>query len=89
MGLLLDYPRGRTDLLEIARSGTKRWEPVPFEGSWFPDAFIGSMGAVQRYVEGSIDILPTFVDDVLRTMAVVEAAYESDDAEGVPLKVGV
>jgi len=94
MGLLLDYPRGREDTLEIARAGSKGWTPLPFEGSWFPDAFIGSMGALQRFVApstdpGAVDTLPTSVDDVLHTMAVVEAAYESDEREGVPLKVGV
>ena len=54
---------------------------MPFEGSWFPDAFIGSMGVVQRFVEGSIPSLPTSVEDVFRTMAVVEAAY-TDAARG-------
>ncbi|GLK17138.1 Gfo/Idh/MocA family protein [Herbiconiux flava] len=89
LGLLLDYPRGREDSLELAVAGEKGWTPLPFEGSWFPDAFIGSMGALQRYVEGSVDSLPTSVDDVLHTMAVVEAAYESDEREGVPLRVTV
>ena len=88
LGLLLDYPRGREDRLEIARAGVRGWTAVPFEGSWFPDAFIGSMGALQRFVEGSVDALPTSVDDILGTMAVVEAAYESDAREGVPLRVG-
>ena len=26
---------------------------------WFPDAFIGSMAALQRFVEGSVATLPT------------------------------
>ncbi|MFJ4223491.1 Gfo/Idh/MocA family protein [Microbacterium sp. NPDC089695] len=82
MGLLLDYPTGGEDLLEMTRDGGE-WEPVPFEGSWFPDAFIGSMSALQRYVEGSVPDLPTSVDDVQRTMAVVEAAHRSSDAGGV------
>jgi predicted dehydrogenase len=81
MGLLLDYPRGGPDALEM--SVGHGWEPVPFEGSWFPDAFIGSMSVVQRYLEGSIPSLPTSVEDVFRTMAVVEAAYESSAAGGV------
>ncbi|GLI26643.1 oxidoreductase [Agromyces rhizosphaerae] len=87
MGLLLDYPDGGPDSLELALLEDREagWRPVPFEGSWFPDAFIGSMGAVQRFVEGSVPTLPTSVDDVLRTMAVVEAAYESQDTEGVGL----
>lgn len=83
MGLLMDYPDGVPDSLEIARHGDREWAPIPFEGSWFPDAFIGSMAVLQRFVAGEIDKLPTSVDDVIRTMAVVEAAYRSEDVEGV------
>ena len=85
MGLLLDYPTGGEDRLEyvLLSEKEKGWRPIPFEGTWFPDAFIGSMGALQRFIEGSIDVLPTSVDDVLRTMAIVDAAYESDEAGGV------
>lgn len=89
MGLLLDYPTGGPDSLELALLDNKEsgWRDVPFEGSWFPDAFIGSMGALQRFVEGSVPTLPTSVDDVLHTMAVVEAAYESQEQEGIPLQL--
>jgi hypothetical protein len=44
---------------------------------------MGSMGALQRFVEGSVPTLPTSVDDVFDTMAVVEAAYDSNEREGV------
>lgn len=89
MGLLLDYPIGGPDALELALTDDREagWRDVPFEGSWFPDAFIGSMGALQRFVEGSVPTLPTSVDDVLHTMALVEAAYESQEHEGVPVRV--
>jgi len=85
MGLLLDYPDGGEDRLEIQRDAEaeRGWQPVPFEGSWFPDAFIGSMGALQRYLEGSVPNLPTSVDDVIRTMALVEAGYAANDAGGL------
>ncbi|WP_235491885.1 Gfo/Idh/MocA family protein [Leifsonia sp. Root112D2] len=85
LGLLLDYPRGGADALEyILRDEAEAgWRSIPFEGSWFPDAFIGSMGALQRYLEGSVDTLPTSVDDVLNTMAVIEAAYQSAAGTGV------
>ena len=85
MGLLLDYPTGGEDRLDcvlLAEKGAG-WKPIAFEGSWFPDAFIGSMGALQRYIEGTVDTLPTRVDDVVQTMAVVEAAYLSDERGGV------
>ena len=85
MGLLLDYPTGGEDRLEFAllAEPDAGWRPLAFEGSWFPDAFIGSMGALQRFVEGSIPVLPTSVDDVFRTMALVEAAYQSQEHEGI------
>ena len=85
MGLLLDYPTGGEDRLEyqLLAEKDRGWRPVPFEGSWFPDAFIGSMGALQRFIEGSVATLPTAVDDVYRTMALVDAAYESQEREGI------
>jgi len=85
LGLLMAYPEGREDSLEIFRDTDPDagWQPLPFEGSWFPDAFVGSMGVLQRYLEGSIDTLPTSVDDVQHTMAVVEAAYASNERGGV------
>ncbi|WP_350275547.1 Gfo/Idh/MocA family oxidoreductase [Kribbella sp. HUAS MG21] len=86
LGLLLDYPRGGEDRLELVTDDrlAEGWRPVSFGGSWFPDAFIGSMGVVQRYLEGSIPSLPTSVEDVFRTMAVVEAAYASAARGGEP-----
>jgi predicted dehydrogenase len=85
LGLLLDYPTGGPDALHYILRDDRAagWQPLPFEGSWFPDAFIGSMGALQRFLDGSVAELPTSVDDVFDTMAVVEAAYESDAREGV------
>lgn len=87
MGLLLDYPKGGPDALTIYRCDLPElgWHSIPFEGSWFPEAFMGSMGALMRYVEGSVSDLPTSVDDVLKTMASVEAAYESQREGGTPL----
>jgi len=85
MGLLLDYPSGGSDTLELARldEAERGWQPVPFEGSWFPDAFIGSMGVLQRFATGELDSLPTSVEDVFRSMAVVEAAYRATAAGGL------
>ena len=84
LGLLLDYPSGGDDALDyvLRDEPDVGWRPIPFTGSWFPDAFMGSMGALQRYLEGSVDTLPTSVDDVVDTMAVVEAAYESAAGSG-------
>jgi len=86
MGLLMDYPHGVPDKFEycIMEEGkAPEWVEVPLEGSWFPDAFIGTMGSLMRYKNGETDILPTSVEDVIKTMAVVESAYISSDNGGV------
>jgi predicted dehydrogenase len=85
LGLLLNYPEGEPDALELCTleaDGTPGpWRPVPFRGSWYPHAFIGTMASLQRYANGETTELPTRVEDAIRTMAVVEAAYASS-AEG-------
>tara|TARA_B100001013_G_C24551513_1_gene418822 strand:+ start:95 stop:247 length:153 start_codon:yes stop_codon:yes gene_type:complete len=48
------------------------------EGSWFPDAFIGPMASIMRFKEGA-DVLPTSVEGAIKTMQLVEAAYQSSD----------
>jgi predicted dehydrogenase len=86
MGLLMNYPEGVPDLFEycLLEDGKKpEWKTLPLEGSWFPDAFIGTMSSLMRYKEGSSDVLPTSVEDVIKTMAVVESAYISSDNGGV------
>ena len=85
MGLLMDYPHGVPDVFEYGitdANGTTEWVPFPIEGSWFPDAFIGSMGSLMRYKLGEIAVLPAAVEDVIDTMAVVEAAYQSSRQGG-------
>ncbi|MFL5739381.1 MAG: Gfo/Idh/MocA family protein [Flavisolibacter sp.] len=85
MGLLMDYPNGVPDLFEycLLEEGKKpEWKTLQLQGSWFPDAFIGTMSSLMRYKEGSSAILPTSVEDVIKTMAVVESAYISSDKGG-------
>lgn len=86
MGLLMDYPHGVPDKFEycIVEDGKQpEWKEVALEGSWFPDAFIGTMSSLMRYKNGEADVLPTHVEDVIKTMAVVESAYLSSDTGGV------
>jgi len=90
MGLLMDYPHGVPDKFEyclLHEDGKPTWHTVDLEGSWFPDAFIGTMGTLMQYKNGEIDTLPTSVEDVIKTMAVVEAAYASSDTGGVQAEV--
>ena len=90
MGLNLDYPHGKPDTLEFAQRGdpAKLWHPLPVLGENFPDAFIGTMGALQAYAEGSTATLPSHYEDAFQTMALVEACYRSSEhpAEPLPLE---
>jgi predicted dehydrogenase len=86
MGVNLDYPRGKPDTLSYAERGSGAgWQSVPVKGNWFPDAFVGSMGALQAYVEGSVGELPIGFESAYETMALVEAAYRSSAQPGEPL----
>jgi predicted dehydrogenase len=85
-GLLKDYPRGVPDKFEyclLEEGKEPEWKTLQLEGSWFPDAFIGTMSSLMRFKEGSSKVLPTSVEDVIKTMAVVESAYISSDTGGV------
>ena len=85
MGVNLDYPRGVPDTLSYAVRGGQPWTSVPIAGNWFPEAFMGSMGALQAYVEGSAADLPIGFESAYRTMALVEAAYRSSERGGEPI----
>jgi predicted dehydrogenase len=88
LGVLMDYPKGVPDEFEycILEPGQPpQWQPVKLQGSWFPDAFIGTMGSLMCYTEGSSNELPTSVEDAYRTMELVEAAYRSNDSGGTPV----
>ena len=88
MGLLMNYPDGLPDDFEymITEEGKEpEWKSLNLEGSWFPEAFIGTMSNVMRFKEGSDKILHASVQDVLGTMKVVEACYMSNNNGGVQL----
>ncbi|MBT9330844.1 Gfo/Idh/MocA family protein [Paracidobacterium acidisoli] len=81
MGLNLDYQSAKPDSAEYAPRGYSdpAWIPVPISGNNFPDGFIGTMGELQAYVEGSVSTLPTHFDDAYQTMALIEALYQSSE----------
>jgi predicted dehydrogenase len=87
MGVNLDYPKGVPDTLTYAERGAsgRHWKNLPVKGNWFPDAFVGSMGALQSFVEGSTTELPIGFESAYETMALVEAAYRSSSRQGEPL----
>ncbi len=88
MGLLMDYPKGLPDQLQVCifEDGKPTpWIEIPIEGSWFPDGFIGTMASVMIALEDPTRPAPTSVEDAFQTMALVEAAYESSAFGATPI----
>ena len=85
MGVNLNYPAGEPDTLEIATEDTNGWSAIALRGSWFLEAFEGPMSNLQRFVAGEDPKLVSGVEDALRTMAVVEACYESSARGATPI----
>ncbi|HKN00285.1 MAG TPA: Gfo/Idh/MocA family oxidoreductase [Candidatus Binataceae bacterium] len=84
MGVNLNYPHGEPDRLEIvARDGD--WRDLPLRGSWFLEAFEGPMANLQRVVAGEDKALVSPIEDAFKTMALVEACYESSAHGGAPI----
>ena len=86
IGALIDYPRGQPDRLEVFTRSQKEWVEIPLIGRWFPDAFIGTMSNLQRFVAGEDAALVSPVTDALQTMKLVEACYVSDARGGINLE---
>ncbi|MEN3323168.1 Gfo/Idh/MocA family oxidoreductase [Mariniflexile soesokkakense] len=88
MGLLMNYPNGLPDKFEYIiteENKDSEWKILNLEGSWFPEAFVGTMSNLMRFKEGSDTVLHASVQDVLDTMKVVEACYISNNNGGVQL----
>jgi len=84
MGVNLDYPDGGPDAMDVALDGP-HWEKVPLRGSWFIEAFEGPMSNLQRFVAGEDAALVSPVADAIKTMALVEACYQSSLGGGTPV----
>jgi predicted dehydrogenase len=88
MGVYYDYPKGVPDELSFIslNNSTPVWQQVEITGTWFYDAFGVCMDS---FIDYSMDIqrsnikFTSTIDDALKTMAVVEAAYLSNDLGGV------
>jgi predicted dehydrogenase len=86
IGLSLDYPKGVPPKMEwMAQGVTDGWEEVELIGAWFPHAFIGTMATLQNHFHDRSNLLPISTEDALRTMSLVEAAYESSNSGGTLL----
>ena len=85
LGVLINYPQGVADAFEyvIVEQGKEPvWQTLEISGSWFPDAFAGTMAqmmiaAEKGYAPGNS------VEDCIHTMASVEAAYISSKRGGI------
>ncbi len=87
-GLNMNYPDGVPDRFEYVLANGEAepsWATLDISGSWFPEAFIGAMASLMRYVDGETSALPTAAEDAIQTMATVEAAYDSSERGGTPL----
>jgi predicted dehydrogenase len=84
LGLLLNYPEGEPEKLEIYTKETD-WVELDIKGRWFPDAFIGVMSNMQRFKNGEDESLISPIDDSIYTMAVVEACGKSSADGGIKL----
>ncbi|MDB5060134.1 MAG: gfo/Idh/MocA family oxidoreductase [Chloroflexi bacterium] len=79
LGLLKNYPTGVPDAFryQSMRLQPGTWITPKLEGTWFPDAFVGTMASVMRGLEGASGAPETSVRDNLGTLRVVLAAYQS------------
>jgi predicted dehydrogenase len=84
MGVNLNYPKGEADSLELARDASG-WQSIALRGSWFLEAFEGPMANLQRVIAGEDGALISPLEDACRTMALVEACYESSARGATPI----
>jgi len=80
IGLLLNYPTGRSDVFtlshrELLPQGSIELE---LEGRWFPDAFIGPMSSLMDAITHGIEP-ETSGEDVVGTLRVLEAIRTSSE----------
>jgi predicted dehydrogenase len=87
VGTMLNYPHGEPDHFEycLLREGQEPlWQSADLPGSWFPEAFIGTMASLMRRMEGSVDTIPTSFEDAYQTMLLVDAACRSSQSGAMP-----
>ena len=84
-GVNLSYPSGPADTMEMFSD--EAWRTVPLRGSWFTEGFEGPMSNLQRVIAGEDPALVSSVDDAIKTMAIVEACYESSEHGAIPIPV--
>jgi predicted dehydrogenase len=76
----IGWPTGAASTLSYASTGLTggKWVSPTWDTMWFPHAFIGVMEQLQYALKSGTDPVLNVADNV-RTMALVEAAYQSID----------
>ncbi|RNL77611.1 Gfo/Idh/MocA family protein [Nocardioides marmorisolisilvae] len=80
LGLLYNYPHGRPDTVEVFSNTlpTDGWLSYPVTKRWLPDAFLGPMAGLLRWIATGEPSMTAAADN-LRTLALVDALYRSMD----------
>jgi predicted dehydrogenase len=84
LGLLYNYPKGRTDTLELFSNvlPTDGWLPYPVSQRWIPDAFAGPVKSLLAAIAENGEP-ETSARDNVRTLRVVDALYRSGETGAV------
>lgn len=82
-GALINYPHGTPDSFEYYTAEANQWQQKKIQGSWFPEAFIGTMQQMMLVKAGIISHPENCITDAYDTMRCVEAAYKSNEESGV------
>ncbi len=88
LGKNINFPEGGEDTFEVSileEGKTTEWQSVDPGGTWYPDAFMGSMANLISYAEGTDPVLINSIESAYHTMQLVEAAYVSSNGGGTPI----
>ena len=86
-GVYLDYPKGKPDVFKYnLLDDGKGWRTLDVRGSWFPEAFVGTMGGLMKKVADPNYHYINNIDDAYKTMCVCEACYESSAHGETPVE---
>jgi predicted dehydrogenase len=86
IGVYLDYPKGKPDKFKyILLDDNKGWRELNVPGSWFPEAFIGTMGGLMCKLDNPDFNYINSAEEAYKTMCLVEACYASDAQGGYPV----
>jgi predicted dehydrogenase len=81
----IEGTNGEADELWFCPNGGE-WGQVPLTGSWFIEAFMGTMRNLQRFDAGEDTTLFSGVEDAFHSMALVEACFASMALPSVALQ---